>query len=435
MRLEIDRERIRHGTDDIVAAFREFGSVPARVDDYDELLRRLRAAEENVPGVYREVMAAPIIGFLEDLGKARYSEALSAGSQQSGTLAKMFDIAETVLQRGEMFQERATHAFQEVVCDLYDRFLQRERTAGVQITTDEIIPPMTKWGGPTSGPYTWDLSDIDEFGVGCGIVNLPVAFADRGLFAWVCLGHETTGHALLFYKDDARQELQAAVGAELKAEGFEPLIVDYWSSRLEESASDVCGILHMGPAVGVGLICGFRAQNEVMSDSRRMSGEGTADNPHPATILRGYMAAKTASFLNVSSAADWSALIASETDKDVTDIHLNGELIDTDKARHSAEVVATTIATKPIGALGGRSLRDVRNWNDDDEAVVSEIKELQSELAITTVSEAVCGSHAVSAAIRSVLDRQHVISAAFDNMQNHLQALHKQNPHHTGHVD
>lgn len=432
MSLQISESKISQGINDIIAAFGDSGTVPDRITDYDALHARLRNAVDNIPGIYRTEVAVPFAQYFENLGKDQFDRWLVEKSMETGSLLKLFDIAQAILQRGENFRPRATHAFQEVVCDLYDGFVAREQNCQIGVGSEELVPPMTKWGGPKTGPYTWDLADLAEFGIGCGIVNLPVAFADRGLFAWVSLGHEVTGHALVFYKDQARLELEEAVRASLGSEGFEPLLVDYWASRMEETASDVCGVLHMGPSVGVGLICAFRAQNQAQFGTPVLSGEGRANNPHPATILRGYLVAKTSSLLAASSATDWATWIAAETDKDVSTICLNDQLVEVAKARHSAEVVASTLASHPCEAFGGRALIDIRNWSDADEALVDIAKQELSPADTTRHGRPVVGSHAVTAAIDSVLGSEKDITRAFDHMQGLLQNLHLRNRKHTG---
>ena len=455
MSLDIDESRIRDGMRDIVCALRDSGTVPDRVMEYDALLERLHLAAENIHGIYRKKMAEPFVEYLEKLGKERFDQKLEL---EHGTWPeKMFDISEAILQRGDGFEGRATHAFQEVVFGLYDRFLAREKACDVRVGCQQIVPPMTKWGGPTTGPYTWVMADLKEFGVRCSIINLPVAFAKRGLFAWVCLGHEAIGHALVLREDGAGDELKRAVESALQAERFSRGMVEYWSSRLEESASDACGVLQMGPSVAIGLICGFRALNLARGEAAKMSGVGKADNPHPATILRGYLAAATAGLLDVGTAHDWSDLIAEETRKDVTEIRLSVKplsgarsarrgvassrpqtdltrsvdhlvVVDPKTAQRSAEVVASTLVGHKCDAFDGRSLRDIHSWNDQDEQMVAEAKKKSDDM-----SGSILGSHAVPAAILSALEGEKEIPEAFDFMQLSLHASHVKNPFHTGH--
>ena len=118
---------------------------------------------------------------------------------------------------------------------------------------------------------------------------------------------------------------------------------DYWSTRLDETTSDVLGILNMGPMPGLGVMGYFRALNDVRSGQPKLNNIGPAEDVHPANILRGYLAAFTVKLLSFKGADDWATIIRSETDKDLSKIVLEGNEIDSDKAIRSAEIVASTI--------------------------------------------------------------------------------------------
>ena len=93
------------------------------------------------------------------------------------------------------------------------------------------------------------------------IVSMPPANASKGLLAWGALGHETAGHDVLHADVGLHEELKAVVREALLQESLDPVLPEQWASRLDESASDVLGILNMGPYVGISLIGYFRAIN------------------------------------------------------------------------------------------------------------------------------------------------------------------------------
>jgi hypothetical protein len=147
---------------------------------------------------------------------------------------------------------------------------------------------LVKWGNPNFGPYTWPIDATHEgFNVKAAIVNLPPAHARRDLMGWSALGHETAGHDILHADDGLQPELATLVQKELTKEHIGFGLAEYWSSRIDETASDVMGILNMGPAAAIGLICFFRGLNAAGSGKARLRSRGPSKDPHPADILRG----------------------------------------------------------------------------------------------------------------------------------------------------
>jgi hypothetical protein len=100
-------------------------------------------------------------------------------------------------------------------------------------------------GNPDSGPYTWPSDATSAFQAKAPIVNLPPANTHRGLFAWAALSHETAGHDILHADDGLQDELSRRVREALNAATIGAGLADYWSQRIDETASDVMGILNM----------------------------------------------------------------------------------------------------------------------------------------------------------------------------------------------
>src|SRR5262245_14350146 len=100
-----------------------------------------------------------------------------------------------------------------------------------------------------------------SFNVQAAIVNLPPANAKEGLLAWAAVGHETGGHDIRHTYAGLEDQLASAVRTALRMAGFGGDLADYWADRIDETASDVCGILNMGPAAAIGLIGYFRGLN------------------------------------------------------------------------------------------------------------------------------------------------------------------------------
>src|SRR5205814_526688 len=75
--------------------------------------------------------------------------------------------------------------------------------------------------------------------------------------------------------------------------------------------------------------------------------EGPSGDPHPADILRGYLAAEVVRQLTFADAKSWADLITDETDKDVTAIRIMGVPSTRDQAAASARIVAQALVQTP----------------------------------------------------------------------------------------
>ena len=276
---------------------------PSNPTEFNSLRGRLVTAREHLPPLYRQAVADPLIAILNQLGRDGFTDLLINRPDLADIL---IDIAHTILQNGEGFEPRATDAFQEVVSDLYDGFLSAEDRVGVQPPDNAVIAPLVKWGNPDFGPYTFPLEATSIFGSGAALVCLPPANTRRGIMAWAALGHEAVGHDILRADDGLQQELAAAVFNGVNTAKLGDHLARYWRDRIDETASDVMGILNMGPAAGIGLISFFRGLNAAFTGEAKLRSNGPEGDVHPADIVRGYLAAETVRLLEFSDAAAWA---------------------------------------------------------------------------------------------------------------------------------
>jgi hypothetical protein len=126
----------------------------------------------------------------------------------------------------------------------------------------------------------------------------------------------------------------------------------------------------MGPAAGIGLIGFFRGLNAAFGGGPKLRTIGPAADPHPADILRGFLAAATVRLLEFDEAAAWAAVIERETEKDLAAIRLAGRAVDPKVAKASAEVVARVIVTHPMDSLESHALGEIQTWRNEDEDIV-----------------------------------------------------------------
>ncbi len=395
---------------------------PAR---FATLRAALTRTGKRLPPLYRTRALEPFLRTLDRIGEAGFRRILAMDPEVRGQALVLFDVAEALLAAGAA---PATDAFQEVVSDLYDGFLSAEDRRGVKPPDRGVIAPLVKWGRPAFGPYTLPVDATAPFGLAMGVVSLPPANARRGLLAWGALGHETAGHDVLGADTGLSDELKQAVRAALRAGGATSL-AEYWAARIGETASDVMGILNMGPAAAAALVGYFRALNAAWGSGPRLRGEGPATDPHPADVLRGWLAAATLRLLPFSGAAAWARAIEAETDRDAREVVLAGQAVPPALARRSAALVAGTVVGAPLRALEGHALGAIQTWRDADDAVVARLRlalrgkgRLPEEIQAGTYA-----AHAVAAAVQEALARGGDPARLQGRMVELLAAMHARN--------
>jgi hypothetical protein len=268
------------------------------------------------------------------------------------------------------------------------------------------------------------------FDVGTGVVSLPPAHARGGLLAWGALGHETAGHDILHADIGLDEELAEAVFDALNDQNLGRGLARYWSSRIDETASDVLGILNMGPAAGIGLIGYFQGLSAAFGDEARLRNEGAIGDPHPADILRGYLAASTVRLLSFDGAATWAQIIENETNADLSLIRIGWFPVDTNLARRSAAVVAQTVVQYQLASLENHALGEIQDWRNHDEEIVGNLRAVLKtmEPLPTSLPEGIYAAHIVAAAIVEGLADGANIPLLFARMLSLLKLMHDTNP-------
>lgn len=418
--------------------------------NFHSLLANLRAvATESLPRLYQDNFSTPFIAFLERLGEGGFSR-LFDGMSRLTSEEKFYkeiipDVALAILAVANPELRSSTAAFQELVSDLFDGFLSAEsrNRDGVRISPPDkgAIAPLVKWGSPENGPYTWPVDAVLGLSLSLKVpvVSLPPAYARRGVVAWAALGHETGGHDILHADTGLLQELALKVSQAVFTVTSKRKLADYWSSCIDETASDVLGILNMGPAAGIGLIAFFRGLT-----GGRLRAQGSWDDPHPADILRGYLAASVVKQLKFVDHEAWSTVIKEQTDHDFLEgsvvIYPNSRssrlAISADDAKKSAEAVAQTIVGVALRSLENHALGEIQNWYDRDDGLAKEIQgalSLEEEKPLSNLSAPLGGegyyaAHVVAGATYAVLQEGANIHRVFNRMISYLDEMHTSNP-------
>lgn len=366
----IDLSNLPDCVADVAACAAEPDRGAADLESYAALRAAVDAARGRLPALYRRAVVLPFGAALDRLGPAGLRRLLASDPSREGAALVLLDVARAIAQSGA---DPAVDAFQEVVTDLYDGFLSAEDRRGVKPPDRGVVPPLVEFGRPDFGPYTLPIEAVAALGVEAGVVSLPPATARRGLCLWAALGHETAGHDVLSADTGLEAELAAAIRAALGRAG-PAWLAGYWSDRIGETASDVLGILNMGPAAAVGLVATFRGLGAAWGSGPRLRGEGPAEDPHPADLVRAFLAAATVRLLESSSREGWAAAIDAEADRDGGRIVLAGRELGAAEARRSAALVAEVLVRAPLRSLEGHALGAIQGWRDADEEIVARLR-------------------------------------------------------------
>ena len=397
------------------------------------LRARLEKAAAKLPPGFRRAVADPLRRALDEMGSRGFFRLLASDPEREGEARLLLDLAQAVLQHGEGYQAPATAAFEEVVSDLYDGFLSAEERRGVKPPDHGATAPVVRWGPGEAGPYTWPATATGTFDVQAAVVSLPAANAGAGILAWPALAHETAGHDVLAADDGLRDELSAAVEAEVRKAHLPAAVASYWAERIDETAADVLGVLNMGPAAAVGLVGYFRALNASWRGTPSLRNVGRAEDPHPADIARAYLAAETVRLLSFDGAGRWADRLVAEADRDLGQIRLGNLPVTAAVAKASAAAVARAIVRTPMRALEGKALGDIQDWDDRDEAVVAELRQAlrAGDPAAPAGRRHVKGAyaaHAVAAAVYEAASGSSPPGQVMGRMIAALDAMHARNP-------
>jgi hypothetical protein len=395
---------------------------------FDDLMTRLADAKPTLAPIYLQGTFEPFVATVSALGDSAFLRILASDMNNDRAARLMMDIAQALLQPAEGGQQESLRAFQQLVSDLYDGFLSTEDRRGVKPPERVVIAPMVKFGEPRSGPYTWPIEATSSFrvtattGPNAALVSLPPSIGRRGLMAWASIGHEAAGHDILGANRGLKAELSDRVASALTAAGLRTLAT-YWCERIDESASDVMGILNMGPAAGIGLVAFFRGFDGLLRS------DGPADDPHPADVLRGFLASATVRLLEFDDRTRWANSIRRETLKDVRRITIAGRAIGLPRAEKSAAIVAATIVRTRLRSLERMPLGRIQNWRNADEKVTARLRRLLTSSAPLpdNFGSNAYAAHAVAAAVMAALAGDAEIPDLQMRMIRMLNVMHDQN--------
>src|SRR5262249_41005014 len=157
------------------------------------------------------------------------------------------------------------------VSNLYRSFLSARRRSRAKFPLVETLPPLATFAhGGEGGPFTLPVDGVRELcGAKVGVVSLPSTYRDHPIL-WASLAHETGGPDVLPADEGLLSELAAGVAGLFGGGPLQPgkplsgpqLLGLLWGYWIDEAASDVYGLLNIGPAFGFSLAAFFAALGE-----------------------------------------------------------------------------------------------------------------------------------------------------------------------------
>lgn len=210
-------------------------------------------------------------------------------------------------------------------------------------------------------------------------------------------------------------------------------MADYWRQCIDETASDVLGLLNTGPTTGVGLIGYFRGLG---NGTLRNIGALPPADTHPIDILRAYMAASVVSKLSFSGAKEWSDAIRAEAKKDLGTLYLVDSRtgyyypLSQKNALLSVEIVADVIMNTKMKSLENHSIKEIQDWTNDDQKMVDALALLMRQgkpLTADYMNSGCYAAHVVAAAVQEALKANTSVPVFFGRMIEFLDVMHQYN--------
>lgn len=371
--------------------------------DSDKLSALVKARQALLPAPYRAGYVTPLLAALPDVCaqlKAQYDDEKAGGEAQA--LADATLTADTLVGAvrdwGEAGYRKPLMRFEAVVSNLYRSFLSAEQRAKLDLPMIEIMPPLVTFArSADAGPFTLPINSVKQLiNAQAAVVSLPGSYAGHPLL-WPALAHETGGHDVLHADPGLLDELAAGVS---KLGGLPHGIGSVWAFWIDETASDIYGLLNVGPAFALSLAAFFSALEAEIDKSRKAPTkakpgaistvlpmrQGRLVDEHPVDILRLYVAlgvVESLPNLSVTKRQAWIALledIAKQAAGGATTI----SVVDVDQGTviqqlpladmgGAARKVGAYIATAKLKALHGHSIQDIETWDNTDEQAATTI--------------------------------------------------------------
>jgi hypothetical protein len=390
------------------------GSPAGSPFDATMLARIVQPARTLLPAAYRTGYVDPLLTALPEVVtvlRQQLNQEMQGGMSRSDALADVTSIADTLVGAvrdwGEPEYRGPLGRFEAVVSNFYRSFLSAEQRAQAALPLVEFLPPLVTFA-PTAagGPFTLPSDAVkDLVSAPIGIVSLPGSYRAHPLL-WPALAHETGGHDVLHADPGLLDELARGVAA---LPTIPKGIAALWNAWMDEAASDVYGLLNIGPAFAVSLAAFFSALGA--SNATHPSKIGTVRTQlpvvgrqladvHPVDLLRLYLAMGVVdSLVHLSSARrtmwltllDAIAQVAADGAMTIDVVDVSARVVvqklPLAPMADAAKQVGKFIAAQKLKALHAHSIQDIETWDDADEEAATAIAAAVNQGAIDALGD------------------------------------------------
>jgi hypothetical protein len=308
------------------------------------------------------------------------------------------DWLDCIQQRKMNYLLAPTHAFEQVVNDLFDGWLSAEERIDVKPPDNQTVSPLVRWGSHDDTPYTIPARNaiVEQFKVKMSVITMPPSYS-KNIALWGTLAHEC-GHDIVNADNGLLSECKELVYSQIlnapelkgynvvyngREEPFSKRAAEVWKYWMDETVADVLGILNFGPAAGISALTFLMS-----SAGGELSTVGIADDIHPIDALRVYLAAdviRDIPSLDKDIADSWSDALVRTADKYLTDRNNFTLIAETplgtlqtvtfpfEPLRNTAKIVARTLAFTQLKTLENHYLSEINTWTREDEIVTNRI--------------------------------------------------------------
>src|SRR3954454_1096332 len=167
-------------------------------------------------------------------------------------------LAGAIYQHADHTVAPELNRFLAVISNFYRSFLDARQRLAAGFPLNSAAPPLAMFQhSGEMGPFTITSESIMQLTGGTvGVVSLPATYRQHPVL-WASLAHETGGHDVLHADEALLPELTAGVkamfgGGPIGAGGLNTaqLLSALWAWWIDESASDIYGVLNIGPTFG-----------------------------------------------------------------------------------------------------------------------------------------------------------------------------------------
>jgi hypothetical protein len=361
----------------------------------DAVVSAIDADSDALPLVFRDGYAEPLRRNLPHVLRA------------AGDPTLVETLAGAVYDHGSEEVRAPLGRFLAVVSNMYRSFLDAETRMGVDLPLIEQLPPLAMFQhSGEGGPFTLTAESVQGLiGSPIGVVSLPSTCREHP-FTWASLAHETGGHDVLHADTGLLDELAGGVRDFFGSGRMDPahptgaqVMGHLWAWWIDEAASDVYGLLNIGPSFAMNLIvflatfiAGFTKGTEPVLRAESGRKETDALDVHPVDLLRPHLAIgaiEGLSGLDPKVRQDYVSTIeamAAQCSGGEDSIALVGLLPIGDnrglplanrfplkEMQDVARRVGSFIVSANLPALGGHCIQDLETWDDADEAAARRI--------------------------------------------------------------